>query len=519
METNGLRTIKKGLFKWKTIQYDANHLEYHAKKLQFPIKRFKWVGFIGEIDKNISFDPNTCYFAHYNNIFAKWFGKKTVYLSVDGMYDSLPTNDSEMAEDDKDDWTMTQAAINAEDNDEYDDDETNEVDEDEDDDEVKFIPMDEDNEDYDADLLMKTDTLPVKLSNSQAEDLLALLKASSAVACKQTRTLHWIIPDCLAYSEKWAIHVKPRIIRKIEVDSTPIEHMAFMVRSKGLLNQDIYCGYHRQISVKKVPVAAANEFYGWCKKRSARLNEKGEEFISSIWPHIFNPACWFFRERIVLTPKAIIYHSKKLRKDEMVYLPYKRTQLMLMGTGLFTRKLEIYGEQNILPRWSFCRSTVQQIHEIIASKNIESTSGRSYHSTYLFPSNWFGRGARVLTLEDRMIYYPGKYKNEIKDLNGQDKKTKAIVITYKDIVKIEWYKPFFNWLGTLAVTARVGKDNIRKDQLTDTVSIVIPQLLKFNYRYFFFCSGSLRGKLDDASCDQKRLRKAFEWSDYDPYDY
>lgn len=494
-------TLKKGLILKDIIQYDDYSVVFYHKYFQFPISfsPFRWIGFIGQEDYEIVFDENLHYYMNTGKILRR----KTIYLSQSDRYDTLPTTEQELSSDDKDDFTMMQL-----------EDKTDEgVEPTEKLVEVGSVisSKKEIDEDYDADLYLMTKTIQLRLGSMHRERIMSYLKASPAhelITAKVGSTFS-LNQQLLAYDDEWAFHVMPKLFSDSEIDSTPIHYMAFLLEKKPLLwgRNGLYCGYHRQINIKHISKSVLNEFSAWCRARAPRLTLKGENYTSSIIANPFNLWRWLHPDELSVIDDALVYTRKTFRRDEMIYLPFQRISLFLSTKGLLTTSFEIYGEQNIIPKFSFSSTSVSAIKKAMVKHQVRIGVGRSWHSTYLFPKNWFGRAPRILNVDNKLIFYPKRIVSEMKKYF--DMKARVGVLEKMEITKVTWHKPILNWFGTIEIEGL--PHNIRNDQSAECVIMIVPNLSMFCYKYFFFFSGSLRKFLKQSYAKFERKYKKYNF--------
>ena len=493
-------TVSKGLILKDIIQYDDHSVEFHHRKLQVPISLspFGWRGFIAQEDSEVIFDKDLHFFVNTGKI----LGKKTLYLSHSDKYETLPTTEQELSSDDKDDFTYMQLGDNTN--------EGIEPDEEPEALEVGESSIKDTEVDYDADLYLKTDTIQLRLKNVHIERILSFLKDSPSIEMNTAKVGSKFSPNqqLLAYDDDWALHVRPSLLCDSEIDSTPIHHMAFFLEKKPFLRANgLYCGYHRQININSISKSVINEFWEWCRKRAPRLTSKGDNYQSSVIANPFNLWRWIHPDQLSITDEALVYTRKTLRRDEMIYLSFKRISVFLSSKGLLTKKFEVYGEQNIIPKFSFSSSNVSAIKKAMEEHHVNTAVGRSWHASFLFFKNWFGRAPRILKVDERLIFYPKRLKSEMKNFHGMT--TLVSTLNIMEIEKVIWYKTIFNPFGTIVIKGTPA--NIRNDQSEKTAIMIVPNLSMFCYKFFFIFSGSLRHFLKESNAEFKRKYKKYKF--------
>lgn len=479
---SGTRVYYKGLFIKDVLRFNNEMVDYEHRYLQWPLAMFQWVGFIGHQQHTFAIDSDLTYYMNT----GKFIGRKTLYLSQTGCYDSLPKTADMLANDDADDLTFQNLGDRS-----YTD--------------GSPLSSEEFNseEHLDDDLRIMTETIQLRFKKRIIEELFGILEKSNAVAPHIVKSGHGLLNQkILVYQNEWAFHVMPHCFSDSEIDSTPIRYMAFFLSQPGLRTTDIYCGYHRQIDVRAIPNKEAESFHSWCKARAPRLTEKGKMYKSSRWANPFNIWRWLHPDKLAITAEALIYTRKTSGRDEMIYLPFSRSKMFLSSKGLFAKYFEIYGEQNIIPKYSFSSSDVSDITNAIKHK-IQIKEGKSYSSSIVFMRNWFGRAPRILVFDDRIVFYPNRIENMMKEFNGDVSRVSSLSL--EEIHSVTWYKPTFDVYGTLEIDG--VNVSIRKDQSNKHIKILIPDLSMFCYSYFFFFTGSLKLFLERSNARFDRERK------------
>jgi hypothetical protein len=258
--------------------------------------------------------------------------------------------------------------------------------------------------------------------------------------------------------------------------------MAFFIKGIG----SIYCGYHRQVNAKVLSPSLIKEISDLCYSKAKRLNEQGDTYKIG----------WIFPDQVTLTPKAIIYTRKTLFKDEMVYLPYKRINMVLSDRKyLFWKRISVFGEQDINLKHLVLASKAAKIEEVLKKHGVDPTKGIPFNSAKIFPSNWFGRAPKIVCMDDCIVYYPNR-------IGG--KELQSCMLKYKDISTITYYKKFLSLFGTVAISGVV--DNIRQDQSDTYVRMEIPDLFAFKFKWAIFTGRLKRILQDKTNVEIERVR-------------
>lgn len=436
METIRIKT-PWGLFSHKmAVEADSSHVVIYKR-------RFPLFGKMVQVDDiptgKLIFWGNTDDVEKSNSL----------WLSEDGMYESLPVSNEQLAEDDKDDWLFQNLGSS--------------------DDTAESLDDECDDEDLDADLHMYTSTYRLRLSHPDIVKLCSLLQEAGSVKASVRNASGLFLKTYIAFTEKWLFSVDGN-----EVDSVPIKEMAFFVRD----NNRLYCGYHRQINAKINSIKVFNEIKDLCYSVSTRLADSGTNYKIGL----FQP------DYITLTDKAVVYTRKTFRKDEMAYVPYKRINLLMTTPGIFKKRISIFGEQNILPKHSLWIQTATELVEKIKDHGVKPETGESFYSSKIFPTNWFGRSPRVVCLDNSIVYYPNRLKGSEVQSQSEDGQLMSAMVHFSEISSVVWYKKTFSLFGTLEITGRPR--NVRSDQNNNFVTMLIPQLWAFKFKW-----GIFKGKL------------------------
>lgn len=463
--------ITTGLLLKTMVTYDENSIELKKQKLQFPLQLFPfgWRGFIGSQSLEFELNEDIIYYENKNSIFQR----PTLYLSRESRYDSLPTSEEQLKTDDEDDFTY------------------------------QYLPSKEEVTEFDEDLYESTDTMQIRFNRKQLDEILSCVKKSKAnqAITHRVGSIFSLKKECLAYTERWAFHVKSKLFKESEIDSTPIRHMAFFVKSKdGLLGkQSLYCGYHKQIFIKKIGIHTLSTFNEFCIKYAPRLSEKGDTYKSSLLSNPFSIANWFRRDTLCLTPNAVIFTRKSFKHDEMAYVPYKKINMFLSSPGLLTQYIEIYGEQNIIPRFKFSRNDVSKIRSVIEANGIKPKTGETFYSARIFPKNWFGRAPRIVCIDDQVVYYPKRIAKEL-GTNDKGVVVRASSLKINEIYEVSWNKKFLRLFGDILVQGEpyiIREDQKDTNKEGNTVRMIIPSL--------FFCKkGKMKSYFDKYHIKMER---------------
>ncbi len=114
---------------------------------------------------------------------------------------------------------------------------------------------------------------------------------------------------------------------------------------------------------------------------------------------IFKPSLWFAHSSIGFNDKGIVYKQKTFKTNDNVFIPFEKiNNLNYEGKWYWftTKKLILYGEQNILPLRRYSKWDAHKIAEKLKKEGIKTISGIAYKSSY--HTSWFGILLSILTI-------------------------------------------------------------------------------------------------------------------------
>lgn len=113
---------------------------------------------------------------------------------------------------------------------------------------------------------------------------------------------------------------------------------------------------------------------------------------------IFHPSQWFTSCSIGLGDEGVSFSQKTFKTNDNLFLPYDKINFAL-STGSWynlTRKLYIYGEQNIIPKRRFSSGDAKRIINELREKGIGQFEGKELTESY--HSSWVGVLLCIVTL-------------------------------------------------------------------------------------------------------------------------
>lgn len=257
--------------------------------------------------------------------------------------------------------------------------------------------------------------------------------------------------------------------------------------TRGIINNNLYIGSEKRIRFSNVTNEDVRTARQYIKLHGGNIAEDATESYSDSWtPNVlFSPSLWFTHSSIGFTDKGIIYHQKTFKTNDDIFLPFDKINVATYNSKwywLFTKKITIYGEQNITPKKRFSKVSVDIIKHKLEAARVKKIEGSTYTPSY--HSSWFGILLSIFTLSlyhwlvvtltifqkrntlvidknrivwDGKIYYftPSQVRREVW------KKLTTLVVGVKDIEDIVYIKKhWYHLWGHLFIWA--NPDNIRR---------------------------------------------------------
>jgi hypothetical protein len=192
--------------------------------------------------------------------------------------------------------------------------------------------------------------------------------------------------------------------------------------------RELITGANEHIKIEGVESADIKKFEKYIVENGAKFggdNNKSyqDRFTLS---QLIHPSLWFTKSNIGLGEEGVSFSQKTFKTNDNVYLPYSKINYISADKkwyNLFTRKVKIYGEQNITPKRPYSSSDVKEIVETLNKRGIIKFSGETFKSSYhgnllgaLFTSK-----RNTLTIDSKKIGWIGS----IYILNDDEEKKKT----------------------------------------------------------------------------------------------
>lgn len=209
---------------------------------------------------------------------------------------------------------------------------------------------------------------------------------------------------------------------------------------------------------------------------SKNLRDMPEVSYKNCWSFnvLYSPSLWFSRSEIGFADDGVVYMQRTFKTNETIFMPYDKINMGLTGKGLFSRKLKIYGEQNILPKRKYSTSTTKKILEELERRGVSLANGNTYTPS-IFRHGWevpisivivpviirciinlFKKRSEITITKKVAVcqgemYYSGSFSKS-KDTN--------LAFECKDVCSVIYRKKhWYHWWGYLAIL--VHPSNIR----------------------------------------------------------
>lgn len=176
------------------------------------------------------------------------------------------------------------------------------------------------------------------------------------------------------------------------------------VYSSGFIRPDLYIGtdatYLKIAGVKNDDAKAALDYLS---AYNENFCESAAEYLTDAFhPKVlFSPKLWFTHSKIGFTEKGILYNQKTFKTNDNIFLPYDKVNLATFQRNWlwpFCQKVEIFGEQNILPGRKYSNSAISAIRQELDKRSVGKFEGECYTPSYL--SKWWG-----VLLSITIVYY------------------------------------------------------------------------------------------------------------------
>lgn len=204
--------------------------------------------------------------------------------------------------------------------------------------------------------------------------------------------------------------------------------------TKGMLTRDLFVGAESSLKLLNVTSENVKEIKDFLMNNGANFASDADIEYNDMWtPNvIFSPSLWFTHSSIGFTDAGLVYKQKTLKTDDTIFLPWNKINMASEEgklSWLFTKSINIFGEQNILPKRRYPKKAVKEIIKTLEEKGVKSFDGKTFQASH--HTSWFGILLSIVTLS---IYH------WIIVALGKMKKRDSLVIGDK---KMMWDGKFF----------------------------------------------------------------------------
>lgn len=171
--------------------------------------------------------------------------------------------------------------------------------------------------------------------------------------------------------------------------------------TQGKLTEDLYIGASmtQRITFENVNKEVAARVRGYINIFDG--GQEASESFSDGWSFkaLYNPKYWFIKASIGFNDKGIVYKQKTFKTNDELFLPFDKISFALVNGSWwwpFSKKITIWGEQNIEPLREFPRDAANAISKRLEQAGIKKFEGKAYTASVY--SKWQGVIFGVLTL-------------------------------------------------------------------------------------------------------------------------
>lgn len=238
------------------------------------------------------------------------------------------------------------------------------------------------------------------ISKEDYENLINAIKAAKPICYKE---------DALIIDRSQSLFMNPKhVISSKEVGryhawKVNAEDVKY-VYSAGVLSKNLYVGSDATLlkmkGCKDADVTAALDYLSTYNEnfRETAAEYHTDAFHPSV---IYTPKLWFTHSKMGFTEKGILYNQKTFKTNDNIFIPYDKVNLAIFQRNWlwpFAQKVEIFGEQNILPSRKYSNSAISAIKDELDKRSVGKFDGQCYTPSYL--SRWWG-----VLLSVTIVYY------------------------------------------------------------------------------------------------------------------
>ena len=171
--------------------------------------------------------------------------------------------------------------------------------------------------------------------------------------------------------------------------------------TRGIIYNNLYIGSDKNIRLSCVSNSDVKEVQDYILLNGGNIAAEASESHSDSWSPkvIFSPSLWFCHSSIGFTDTGVVFKQKTFKTNDNIFLPYDKINLATYKSKwywIFTKDISIFGEQNILPRRRYSKTSVSAIQKVLEANGVKAINGEEFRPSY--HSSWFGILLSIITL-------------------------------------------------------------------------------------------------------------------------
>lgn len=172
--------------------------------------------------------------------------------------------------------------------------------------------------------------------------------------------------------------------------------------SRGLISKNTYLGNdYSSLKIKNITAESMRNIFAFVKQHGGNLDEnEADESYSDIFSPtvIFHPTQWFYHSSIGFKDGGVVFKQKTFKTDDNIFLPYDKINMIVCKHSLvsFGAKIQIFGEQNILPKKQYSKGDAHAIEQKLFDNGVKSLQGEAFLPSY--HTSWIGILLSIITL-------------------------------------------------------------------------------------------------------------------------
>ena len=146
-------------------------------------------------------------------------------------------------------------------------------------------------------------------------------------------------------------------------------------------------GADHALRIKKLSSSDVETLKQHVINNGAKLGEISNKAFHDAWylSVLFSPKLWFTHVSVGLGDEGITYSQKTFKTNDNIFLPYNKVNFAISNKKwywFFTRRLIIFGEQNIIPKRRLYSADAKRIVEELREKGVSEFEGDSFSESF-----------------------------------------------------------------------------------------------------------------------------------------